>query len=324
MDLSQEVDDYIRGSIDYTVGLPVSTCTLEMKLRAVEEAQSQLRDRYLLLQSRLKEKDQTIERVRAESNMNAIALKKFVEENQKLASECNRLLSQCNKWERECSLYDRDREVLMDFGNEADQRAKEAEVRSQELEDKMKGLSEELQFYKCQYDKPVVDSSLDATTQDTLLESVLGTLINEENAVSGRAFLEANSSDESCQKLLEMWNSLKPSAQKVLSIAAKLKVLENDKEHLRINLCKAEDEVKVLFEENSLLEEDNQKLISLYRQERNHNGSSGKHGSASAKSNKRKSSSPIEKKIDFTDVDTARLPLSPLRCNSPESRMLKK
>ncbi|PON46777.1 hypothetical protein PanWU01x14_248720 [Parasponia andersonii] len=84
MDLPQEIDDYIKGSIEYTLGLPVSTNTHELKLRASEEVQSRLRDRYLLLQSRMKEKDQAIDRAKAESNMNALALKKFVEENQKL------------------------------------------------------------------------------------------------------------------------------------------------------------------------------------------------------------------------------------------------
>lgn len=80
--------------------------------------------------------------------MNAQALRKFVEENQRLASECAHLVTQCNKWERECSLYDHDREALMDFGNEADQRAKEAEIRVQELEDEVKELRDELGFYK--------------------------------------------------------------------------------------------------------------------------------------------------------------------------------
>ncbi|PON49748.1 hypothetical protein PanWU01x14_227840 [Parasponia andersonii] len=328
MDLPQEIDDYIKGSIEYTLGLPVSSNTLELKLRASEEAQSGLRDRYVLLQSRMKEKDQAIDRAKAESNMNALALKKFVEENQKLASECAHLLSQCNKWERECSLYDHDREALMDFANEADQRAKEAEVRAQELEDEVKGLSDEMQFYKRQYEACMVDSSIVTTTQESLLESVLATLISEENSVSPRAFLEANSNQESCKRLLEMWNCLKPSTQKVLSLAAVLKALEKDKEHLRINLCKAEEEVKVLFEENNLLDEENKKLLLQYRKERSHHGSSGKHtSSASARSNKRKSSSkmssPIEKKIGFNDVDSARKPLSPLRCNSPDSRMPK-
>lgn len=82
--------------------------------------------------------------------MNAIALKKFVDENQKLAMECSNLLAQCEKWERECSLYDHDREALMNFGNEADERAKEAEILVLELEEEVSKLSEELQLYKYQ------------------------------------------------------------------------------------------------------------------------------------------------------------------------------
>lgn len=89
--------------------------------------------------------------------MNAQALKKFVEENQKLAMECVNLLGQCKKWERECSLYDRDREALMDFGNEADERAKEAEARVCELEEDVKTLSEELQFFKYQFEAQLVN-----------------------------------------------------------------------------------------------------------------------------------------------------------------------
>lgn len=64
MDLPQETDDYIRESIEYSLGLPVSTHTLELKLRFSEETQRQLRDQYLYLKSKLKEKDETIERVR--------------------------------------------------------------------------------------------------------------------------------------------------------------------------------------------------------------------------------------------------------------------
>lgn len=77
--------------------------------------------------------------------MNAQALKKFVEENQKLAAECKNLLAQCDRWERECSLFESDRELLMDFGNEADERAKEVEARVQELGEELEQLSDELQ-----------------------------------------------------------------------------------------------------------------------------------------------------------------------------------
>jgi len=37
---------------------------------------------------------------------------------------------------------------------------------------------------------------------------------------------------------------LRPSTQKILSLAAEAKTLENDKEHLRINLARAEEEVR--------------------------------------------------------------------------------
>lgn len=329
MDLPQEIDDYIKDSIDHSLGLPSPTKTLELKLSVSQEAQRRLRNRCLSLQYKLREKDELIDRIRAEASMNAQALKKFVEENHKLALECVNLLSQCNKWERECSLYDRDREALMDFGNEADERAKEAEIRVHELEEEVRKLSEELQFYKCECEMRMVDSSAEDTImENSLLESVLTTLISKDDVSSAHTFLEANSSHESCQRLLKMWNCLRPSTQKILSLAAEAKTLENDKEHLRINLARAEEEVKLLFEENNVLDEENKRLLRKYQKERSHHSSSGKHtGTASAKSNKRKSSpkisSPVEKKLDFNDVDLARHPLSPLRNNSPDSKMHK-
>ncbi|XP_022766405.1 myocardial zonula adherens protein-like [Durio zibethinus] len=329
MDIPQEIDDYIKETIEDSLGLQISTQSLQLKLRSAEEAQRRLRHQCLFLLSKLKEKDQIIERSKAEANMNAVALKRFVEENQKLAAECANLLTQCNKWERECSLYDHDREALMDFGNEADERAKEAEIRVHELEEELGKLTEELRFYKHRYDSQGIDSSSKGTTvEENLLESVLATLICKDEVMSGRAFLEANSSLESCQRLLKMWNRLRPSTQKVLSLAAELKTLQKDKEHLKVNLSKAEEEVKVLFEENNLLDEENKRLLRQCQKEKNLHSSGGKHtGSASAKTNKRKSSpkicSPIEKKIDFTDPDSARKPLSPLRYNSPDLKMHK-
>ncbi|KAB1219981.1 hypothetical protein CJ030_MR3G020088 [Morella rubra] len=339
MDLPQEVEDYVKESIDHSLGISVSKRTLELKLRASEEAQHRLRNRCLSLQIKLKEKEDVIEGVRAEAGMNAQALKKFVEENQKLAMECANLLSQCSKWERECSLYDRDREALMDFGNEADERAKEAEIRVHELEDEVRRLSDELQSYKQEYymratkfaDKPkasvnlkVNPSAAEESVENNLLESVLATLMNKEDDASAHAFLEANSRHESCQKLLKKWNCLRPSTRNVLSLAAEVKTLQGDKEHLRINLTRAEVEVKLLFEENNILNEENKRLMRLYQKERSHHGSGGKNTGSAAKSNKRKSpkmSSPVEKKLDFSDLDSARQPLSTLLDNSPDPKM---
>ncbi|KAB2628866.1 spindle pole body component 110 [Pyrus ussuriensis x Pyrus communis] len=139
----------------------------------------------------------------AEVSMNEQALRKFVEENQRLASECAHLVTQCNKWERECSLYDHDREDLMDFGKEADQRAKEAKIRV--LEDEVRELRDELALFK--YKK-------------------------------------------------EMHS------------------------------------VKLLFEENKVLDVENKRLLRLYQKERNHSASDGKHtDSASAKMGQRENNS---------------------------------
>ncbi|KAF5955337.1 hypothetical protein HYC85_008193 [Camellia sinensis] len=300
MDLSQEIDDYIKETIGYSLGLPVSKQTLELKLRASEEICKRLRDQYMNLKIKLKEKDEVIERARAESSINAQALKKFVEENQKLAMECANLLSQCSRWEKECSLYDHDREALMDFGNEADERAKEAEIQVHELEEDLRRVREELQFCKHHCEMHSVDSSAEVSAMEQLLlESLITTLVgNDEVAPTAHAFLETNSGVEVCQRLLKMWS-------------------------------RAEEEVNVLFEENKILDKENRRLMRRLK-EGYHPGSGEKHtGSASTKGNKQKSSpkmsssSPIERKIDFTDVDSPRKPLSPLQYNSPDSRMHK-
>lgn len=45
--------------------------------------------------------------------------------------------------------------------------------------------------------------------------------------------------------MLEFSPSLKPSTQKALSLAAYVKAVEKDCEHLRVNLQRAEEEVSV-------------------------------------------------------------------------------
>ncbi|KAJ4701392.1 Centlein like [Melia azedarach] len=328
MEIPQEIDNYIKESIDHTMGLPVSTQTLQFKLLHSQESLQRVRNQCSLLLSKVKEKDQIIERARAEASMNAQAVKRFVEENQRLAEECKRLLSECNKLERECSLYDHDREALMDFGNEADERAKEAEIRVHDLEVELGKVLDELNFYKHHYESRGVDSSAEgATTEENLLESILTTLVTQDEIKSGHAFLEANREHESCQSLLKSWISLKPSTQKILSLAAEVKTLEKEKEHLKVNLDRAEEEVNLLFEQNKILDAENKRLLRQLHKERNLNSSGGKQtSSASAKTNKRKSSpkmsSPVEKKIDFDSA--ARQPLSPLKYNSPDTRMHKK
>lgn len=325
MNLSQEVDDYIKDTIDHSLGLPISIESLQKKLLASEESHLRLRDQYLLLLSRLKEKDQVLDRVRSEASLNAQALKKFVEENQKLAEECGNLLSQCKKWERECLLYHQDRDALMEFGNEADERAREAESRVRELEEEVARMSEELRVRKRQIGIEQVDNC--SPLEEDLLDSVLGSLISKDENLVGRLFLEANIQDQSCQALLSKWDRLKPSTQKVLSLVSVAKKFEKERECIIQNLAKAEQEAELVSKQNRKLDKENRKLL---RQQQSPLGSSEKsHKSASAKSNKRKCpkmmSSPIEKMLEFSgSPEINRKPLSPVWDNSLDSKMTKK
>ncbi|KAL3634019.1 hypothetical protein CASFOL_021073 [Castilleja foliolosa] len=321
MDLPQETEDYIRESIDDSVGLPVSSGTILHKLRAVEASNVHLRRQYLSLQTKLKEKDEVIERSRAEASMNAVALKKFVEENQKLATECSNLLAACNKWESECSLYDQDREALMDFANEADERAKEAEIKNHDLEEERMKLVEELRFYKFRSEGQLYDLHV----EQILLDSLLTTMFAKDEITStGRSFLEAHGGVEVCQQLLNMWTSLKPSTQKVVALIAQVQHLEKDKDHLTMNLRRAEEEVNALFDENSILNEENKRLMRQCYREKNINSGGNVSGKGKRKSSPKMNSSPTEKKIDSGDINMLRQPLSPLQYNSPENRMHKK
>ncbi|XP_021743631.1 uncharacterized protein LOC110709712 [Chenopodium quinoa] len=327
MELPQELDNFIKNSIDHTMGLSLPNECLKLKVQSLETSNHLLRNQYLSLLSKLKQKEQALELAKGEACMNAQAIKKFVEENQKLAAECANLANQCSKLERECSLYDHDREALMEFGNEADERAKEAEIRVSELDEELKQITEEVNYYKHQCEMLSADSSKDGTlTEQKLLNTLVASLVNKnEVAKTASAFLEANNGVETCHALLNTLNSLRPETLNILSLAAHVRTLQKDKEHLTINLHRAEEEVRVLFEENHVLDDENKRLLKLYKSEKKHANSGGKHdSSAKTKNNKRKTSpvtsSPVDRKIDFNDFDTLRCPLSPLKENSPGSK----
>ncbi|KAF8080334.1 hypothetical protein N665_0954s0009 [Sinapis alba] len=324
MNLSKEVDDYIKDSIDQSLGLPISTESLQKKIRTAEESQLRLRNQYLSLLSRLKEKDHVIDQAKWEASLNAQALKKFVDENQKLATECGNLLRQCKKWERECLLYHQDRDALMEFGNESDERAREAEATVRDLEDETGRMYEELQISKRKIGIHQVDNC--TPQEEDLLDSVLGSLISKDESTVGSLFLESNTQDQSCQALLSRWDRLKPSTQKVLSLVSKAKKFEAEKQCIIQNLAKAEQEAELVSMQNRKLDKENRKLL---RQQSPLGSAETRHKSASAKSNKRKSpkmmSSPIEKKLEFSSSpEISRNPLSLVGNYSPDSRINKK
>ncbi|XP_010496379.1 PREDICTED: uncharacterized protein LOC104773459 [Camelina sativa] len=285
MDLSREIDDYIKETIDYSLGLPISTDALKKKLYTAEESNLRFREQYLTLVGRLKEKDRVIDLVRSEASMNAQALKRVIEEKQRLAGECEDLAIQCKKLKRECFLYDQDRESLMDFGNETDQRAREAESRVRELKEQVLKMSDEI--------KNRVESEED----DCLAHS----LVNREDEIvsSGRSFLEANVEDKCCQALLSKWDELKPSTHKVVSLVSMVKRIEKEKECLILNLAKAEQEVELVMEQNRDLDKENRMLLRQCSVER----SNGSDKFSKRKSPKLMMTSPIDKRIELSSQD---------------------
>ncbi|KAK4837839.1 hypothetical protein QYF36_008889 [Acer negundo] len=104
-------------------------------------------NRVSVMLTKVKEKDQSIESARyllllsAEATLNANVVKRFVEENQRLAEECS-------QWKRE---YESVYEALLELENKADERNKKAQVRIHDLEAKLSEVSYVLYFYKQQY-----------------------------------------------------------------------------------------------------------------------------------------------------------------------------
>ncbi|KAH0910713.1 hypothetical protein HID58_034034 [Brassica napus] len=282
---------YIKVSIDHSLGLQISMESLQKKLRTAEESQLRLKDQYLALLSILKEKD-VIDQARSEASLNAHALKKFIDENQKLAAECGNLLSQCKKWERECLLYHQDRDALMELGNESDERARDAEARVRDLVDEIGRMSEELQIRKREIGIDQVDNCTPLLEED-LLDSVLGLL--------------------------------------VLSLVSKAKKFGTEKECIIQNLAKAKQETELVRLQNRNMDKENRKLLRQQSPpgsaETSHKSASAKmllcysHTRDSLKM----MSSPIEKKLEFSSSpEISRNPLSLVWNYSPDSRINKK
>lgn len=66
MDITQEFEDFLRESIECSLGppLPESTPTPELKLQSSDEAQQHIRDQCFYFKSKLLDKDKTIQCLR--------------------------------------------------------------------------------------------------------------------------------------------------------------------------------------------------------------------------------------------------------------------
>nr|CAD1830659.1 unnamed protein product [Ananas comosus var. bracteatus] len=273
MDLPPETDEFIRESIESSLGLQISAKNMQMKLLASEDARHRLQDQIFVLEERLRESERRLEQFRAEASMNAQALRRSIEEKEMIASGYNESINNCAKLERECSLYERDLERVMESYDEL---AKENDELRARLQD---------------------NSAVSAAAPNFL---------NKVRMFYASLFLMSIRGD---QNLLT-------------SLAAEVESLQREKEQVRINLNRAEAEVKVLFDENKILDEENKRLLGLLKRERHLMGSEGKRSPALQLNVK--DSSPTGRALDFGSADSSRQPLSPLHQNTPDSRMHKK
>ncbi|KAG6533720.1 uncharacterized protein LOC122011377 [Zingiber officinale] len=131
MDLSPRTENYIKESIESSLGLPVSVKSLSLKLIASEDARHRLQDQVFVLEERLKESDKRMEQYRAEASMNAQGVRRCVEEKEMYVAKYGDLLNHSRKLEEECSLYERDLERIMDSCDEFGKENEELRLRLQ-------------------------------------------------------------------------------------------------------------------------------------------------------------------------------------------------
>ncbi|KAF7092393.1 hypothetical protein CFC21_094883, partial [Triticum aestivum] len=241
-------EEYVRGSIEAALGLPVPDRSIRAKLAAYEDLRRRLQDRVFALEEDLHAAARRIDLLKNESAMNAEGIRRCVEEKEAVAAARDQLAAHAARLEKECGLYERDLERAMESCDEL-----------------------------------------------------------------------ARESDDLRNRLRDA-----PDAQ----LTEQVQALQRDKEILKTNLNKAEEEVKLLFEENRALDEANKRLLCLLEKEQKHR-SERKHSASNSTKQKRKSSSlkdtsPVSLAIDFNSADASRQPLLPLQPNSPDCRVHKK
>lgn len=64
MDLPPETDEFIRESIESSLGLQISAKNMQMKLLASEDARHRLQDQIFVLEERLRESERRLEQFR--------------------------------------------------------------------------------------------------------------------------------------------------------------------------------------------------------------------------------------------------------------------
>ncbi|KAJ4778364.1 SKIP interacting protein 16 [Rhynchospora pubera] len=111
-EISPEVDDYIKESIEISLGLPISEKNMQLKIVALEDTRHRLQSQIFELEDRLI-------LAKAEANLNAQGLRRSIEDKEKILSEYAQLQEHHSKLEEgfkrtveACDELERDNEEL--------------------------------------------------------------------------------------------------------------------------------------------------------------------------------------------------------------------
>ncbi|XP_022951817.1 uncharacterized protein LOC111454550 [Cucurbita moschata] len=174
--------------------------------------------------------------------MSAQGLKKAIERNERLSKENSRLEDQLKKMK-----------VIASRGKMAIHGVKEAEDRARKLNNEAMKLTEDLNFFKEQHQMRKFSF---ASMEEVLVETALNDLVLRDTGSTVGQFLVANMNNDSCRRLLHLSQSLRPSTQRALFLAAQIKTLEENNRQLQIRLSVAQGEVILLSDEIGRLLED--------------------------------------------------------------------
>lgn len=208
------------------------------------------------------------------------------------------------------------------------------------LQDHVFALEEELRAAARRIDQLKMESAMNAEGIRRCVEEkeAIAASCNQLSAQSARLEKECTLYERDLERAMESCDELARENEEIrarlndnahlTALNDEVQALQKDKENLKANLNKAEDEVKLLFEENRMLDEANKRLLSMLEKERHHR-SERKNSASNSTKQKRKSSSlkdtsPVSLAIDFNSADASRQPLSPLPPNSPDFRVHKK
>ncbi|XP_037467012.1 programmed cell death protein 7-like [Triticum dicoccoides] len=163
--LPGNAEEYVCGSIEASLGLPVPDRSLRAKLAASEDLRRRLQDRVFTLEEDLHAAARRIDLLRNELAMNAEGIQRCVEEKEAVATARDQLAAHAARLEKECVLYEHDLERAMES---CDELARESDDLRKCLRDAPDVTALNNEVEALQRDKEILRTNLNKAEEETL------------------------------------------------------------------------------------------------------------------------------------------------------------